>query len=253
VFGARAGFSFNSTTGALTVNPGYIDTSTIYLATLTGPVNQNVNIFPDGTGNLVISKGPSTGSVQISSISIASATNTYVPTATNDLTTKAYVDQFSTGGLRYFGSFTSNVTQTQSATADTVNLIVLDATIASNGVAYDPLNPSHVIITNAGKYNAQFTLQFRSNATAVNFYAWFRINGVDVQDSNSRWVIDNNKYQIGTVNWMDTFAAGDYIEIVWWADNAGAEVVYIAPQAAVPGVSPALPGVPAAIVTVNPV
>jgi hypothetical protein len=192
------------------------------------------------------------GTVSITDLSVASATATYVPTAPIDLTTKAYVDQFSAGNNRQYISLIGETTQTQSATADAVNTAQFTSVVGNNGITLLPGN-TNIQIAQAGKYNIQYSAQFLSNATATNFYVWFVVNGVAIPASNSRWVIENNRYQIGTVNFVDSFAANDEISIAWWSDDSGAQIVALPAQAAVPGVSPALPATPALILTVVPV
>ena len=55
-------------------------------------------------------------------------------------------------------------------------------------------------------------------------------------------------------NYFVPLAAGDCVELYWWFEAASAETIVMVsepPKAAVPNTSPALPGLPSIIVTID--
>jgi hypothetical protein len=214
-------------------------------------------------GNVVISGGTGVGSgtagnVIISGISQATAKASYTPTNAVDLTTKSYVDQFSAGNNRFYGEFSSTISQANEgtsggATPGQANLLTYNTTIHSNGVTV--ANGSRLTMANAGVYNIQFSIQWlKSDAGSDIVYLWFRKNGVDVANSNSSWTLTGSNGRLtASLNYINTFNANDYVELVWWSADANLSADADPAVAAVPGVSPAQPAIPSVIVTVVPV
>ena len=214
-------------------------------------------------GNVIISGGDgigtgADGNVIITDISQVTAKATYTPTNGVDLTTKSYVDQFSAGNNRFYGEFSSTITQsnqggTGGATPGQANLITYNTTIHTNGVTV--ANGSQVTFANAGVYNIQFSVQWqKSDSGTDTVYLWFRKNGVDVADSNSSWQLTGNGDRvIGSLNYVNTFNASDYIELAWWSLDVNLNLTAAAAVPAVSGVSPALPAIPSVILTAVPV
>jgi hypothetical protein len=49
---------------------------------------------------------------------------------------------------------------------------------------------------------------------------WFRKNGVDIPDSNTRLTVNsNNPYSVPAWNFMASYIAGDFVQIMWTTDN----------------------------------
>jgi hypothetical protein len=85
---------------------------------------------------------------------------------------------------------------------------------------------------------------------------WVVVNGVDVPDSRGKIQMDGgrNIFRLPAWNWFLQLVAGDCVEIYCWFEAAATDtvaMVSIPPAAAVPGTSPALPGNPSIIVTVD--
>ena len=223
--------------------------------TLSGGNGTGTNNTPGG--DVVISGGSgigtgADGNVYITDIVEANAKASYVPTATGDLTTKSYVDQFSAGNNRFYGEFSSTLDQANQG-GGLANLVTYNTTIHSNGVTV--ANGSRLTTANAGVYNIQFSVQWAKTDSGIDtVYLWFRKNGVDVDNSNSSWALTGNGDRIvGSLNYVNTFNANDYIELVWWAADVNLSMAADPAAAAVSGVSPALPAIPSVIVTVVPV
>jgi hypothetical protein len=120
--------------------------------------------------------------------------------------------------------------------------------------------PSRMCVPVSGEYDVQFSAQPLLTAgvgsTSDNVQIWIAVNGVDVADSNVKIQMDGgrNIFRVPAWNWFVPLAAGDCVEIYWWYQAAlGDTIVMVSlpPAAAVPGTSPALPGLPSIIVTVD--
>jgi hypothetical protein len=76
---------------------------------------------------------------------------------------------------------------------------------------------------------------------------WFAKNGAAVPNSNTHYAIKNtNEYEVAALNFIETFAVGDYLELYWATDNLNI-------QLATPASTMGGPSVPSAIVTIVPV
>lgn len=112
--------------------------------------------------------------------------------------------------------------------------------------------PSKITVDYAGLYNLQFSLQFVN--TAVQIYdtdVWFRKNGTDIANSNSRFSVPNSHggvdgHLIAALNYMVDMDPGDYLEIMWHTDNSNISIQQLPTQT-----SPARPATPSAIVTMQ--
>lgn len=124
----------------------------------------------------------------------------------------------------YYGSFYSLTDQT-----DGINPYAMfcESTADADGVSME-LNASskksRMTFAHAGTYNIQFSAQLhhRSGGGAgqtVNI--WFRLNENDIAASDTKMVVQSNApYAVAAWNFIQSVAAGDYIEIMWFTDNA---------------------------------
>jgi len=82
---------------------------------------------------------------------------------------------------------------------------------------------SQIKVTNAGKYNFQFSIQFDCSDTQLqDTYVWLRKNGVDIGGSAGLVSVPNkhggvNGHSIVGWNFFLNLAANDYIQLVWTA------------------------------------
>lgn len=112
--------------------------------------------------------------------------------------------------------------------------------------------PSKVVVEDEGVYNVQFSIQF-INADS-QFHAasvWFRKNGTDIPDSNSEFSIPakhgtTDGRLIAAINFFVSLQAGDYIELMWAAEDSNISVQHLAAQT-----SPTRPATPSVILTVD--
>ena len=147
-------------------------------------------------------------------------------------------------GFNNYGTFIDTTTQTP-AVINTAYPITYSTTVEAFGVSVDPTFRSRIVVSRAGVYNFQFSAQLdKATGGVANTWFWFRKNGVDIANSASHVVINGtNDQKVAAWNYLVTFRAGDYFELVWSADSTAAQVHYVA---AVPPV----PATPSVIMTV---
>ncbi len=124
----------------------------------------------------------------------------------------------------YYGSFYSSVDQT-----DGTNPYAMAAenTADADGVTME-LNASNkktrMTFAYTGTYNIQFSAQLHNtggggSGNTVNI--WFRLNENDIANSDTKITVPSNApYVVAAWNFMLSLAAGDYVEIMWFTDNA---------------------------------
>jgi hypothetical protein len=144
---------------------------------------------------------------------------------------------------RYYGAFYDLTTQTGATNVS--QSVQLGNTQHSNGVSV--VSGSRVTVANAGVYNLQFSTQLyrSSGGSTVHTFIWFRVNGVDVTNSNSAVTTNNNNgYTVASWNYVDVFNANDYIELMWMPDGSNVSLQYINAPAG-------LPSIPSVILTLT--
>ena len=149
-----------------------------------------------------------------------------------------------------YGAFQDSTNQT-AANTTTAYAITLNTTDYSNGVYVS--NSSRINVRNAGVYNLQFSIQFKNTTnSSQDVDVWFRKNGTDIANSNSRFGVSARKssgdpsHFIGALNYFIELAAGDYLEMMWRVSDTGVSI-----EAFAAGTSPTRPSVPSVITTVN--
>jgi hypothetical protein len=158
------------------------------------------------------------------------------------------------GTSAYWGSFWDTTTQTAPAPNTAYILTLNSADPTNNGVSV--VSGSRVTFTHAGVYSLTFSIQFENgdNANAAHeVNVWLRKNDSgsagDVPDSDSKFTVPPKHAGvkgslIGTVNFVLTLAAGDFIELVYAVSDVA---VLVASLPA--GTSPVSPRVPSIIFT----
>lgn len=142
---------------------------------------------------------------------------------------------------------------------DTTDQIAISTTIAypmtfnttsySVGVAVS--SNSRMYVDTSGTYNIQFSCQIVNTTNASqDIDIWFRKNGTDIADSNTRFGLAPRKgvgdpyHSVAALNFFLTLKSGDYVEIVWCTTNVGVYLEhYTAPS------SPTRPAIPSVIAT----
>jgi len=156
-----------------------------------------------------------------------------------------------TSGLRVpYGAFQDSTDQT--AVSTTVAYpVTFNTTDFSNGVTV--ASNSRITVTTAGLYNLQFSIQLTNTTNASqDVDIWFRVNGTNVANSNSRFGLAPRKsagdpyHIIAALNYFASLNATDYIEIVWRTTDTGVSIEQYPAS-----VSPTRPAVPSAIATMS--
>jgi hypothetical protein len=112
---------------------------------------------------------------------------------------------------------------------------------------------SRINVQRPGTYNVQFSAQFTNANTASiqDAEVWFRKNGVDIADSNSRVSVPNRHSGVDgavimTINLFTDLNASDYIELAWWANSVDVKLAHF-----VAGTTPTRPAIPSIIATIS--
>ena len=186
------------------------------------------------------------GDILYASPTVAGGLTKVKPTAPNNVVPIAAVLQVgTTDGVifvrptieqqKYYGEFTKTDSQTP-AVINTAYALVLTNTEIANGVSLgSPL--SRVVIAQAGLYNIAASVQITStNAAQKSVWIWLRLNGT-TDFSNSARVASitlNGGYLVVTLNEVYSLLAGDFIEVMYAADNTNISIATVAATAFAP-------------------
>ena len=148
-----------------------------------------------------------------------------------------------------YGAFYDLTNQT--AAINTATVMLFGNTSLVDGVTM--AGGSRVTIPAAGVYNFQFSAQFvNSSAADVPVSIWIRLNGATNVPSSCGDISvpakqgSLNGYNMAAWNYMESLAAGDYIEFVWSTPSAGVLIEAIAART-----TPTRPAAPSIILTVE--
>ena len=148
------------------------------------------------------------------------------------------------------GAFQDSTDQT-AANTTTAYAVTFNTTDFSNGVTI--ASNSRITVADSGIWNLQFSIQFTNTTNASqDVDVWFRVNGTNVANSNSRFGFAPRKgagdpyHTIAALNYFVSLNATDYVEIMWRPTNIGVSIEQYAASA-----SPTRPAVPSAIVTMS--
>jgi hypothetical protein len=121
----------------------------------------------------------------------------------------------------------------------------------SNGVTV--ASDSRLTVAVDGLWNLQFSLQFKNTSNdGQDVDIWFRKNGANIDNSNSRFHIPARKssgdpsHLIAALNFFASMVANDYIEIMWRTTSTDVSLEHFGTST-----SPTRPAVPSAIATMT--
>ena len=147
-----------------------------------------------------------------------------------------------------FGSFYDTTDQTAASTT-TAYAVTLNTTALSNNVSL--VDSTKITFATDGVYNIQFSIQLANNDNATqDIDIWFKKNGVDIENSNSRFGLAPRKsagdpyHVIGSLNFVDSFVADDYVELSWRTSSTNPYLEYYSAPS-----SPTRPAIPSVILT----
>ena len=146
-----------------------------------------------------------------------------------------------------YGGFSDSTDQTGSVSAGTV--MTFNTTDVADGVTL--VSGSQITVPNNGKYNLQFSSQFKNtNNAQEDVTVWLRINGVDLANSATQYTIPARKsagifgYGVASLTFLLSLSANDYVQIVWLPTNTTVTLEALPLSA-----SPAYPAMPSIIAT----
>jgi hypothetical protein len=149
-----------------------------------------------------------------------------------------------------YGAFQDSTDQT-AANTTTAYAITFNTTDFSNGVTLS--NSSRLNVKNEGLYDLQFSIQFKNTTNdGQDVDIWFRVNGTDVANSNSKFFLSARKssgdpsHLVAALNFFFDLNVNDYVEIMWRVSDIGVSIEHYAA-----GTSPTRPAVPSAIATMQ--
>lgn len=149
-----------------------------------------------------------------------------------------------------YGAFQDSTDQV-AANTTTAYAVTFNTTDFSNGVTV--ASGSRITVADAGIWNLQFSIQFTNTTNASqDVDVWFRVNGTNVANSNSRFGFAPRKgvgdpfHTIAALNYFVSLNATNYVEIMWRPTDVGVSIEQYAA-----GTSPTRPAIPSAIVTMS--
>jgi hypothetical protein len=146
-----------------------------------------------------------------------------------------------------YGSFYD--IQDQTGSANSIQAMRFRETDFAHGISMDGVNKTQITMTNAGKYNIQFSAQFHQTNSSGVINIWLNKNGTPMSYTNTRIDITaNNPYLVAAWNLFVNAAAGDYYELMWSSTSANTILEY---EAATGSGATLHPEIPSVILTVN--
>lgn len=178
--------------------------------------------------------------------------------STDIMATNVYADEFFGNGQHVsvpYNQLQSSVSQTAASVANAYAL-TLNVNDYPDGISI--VSGSRITVAHEGVYEFTFSIQLTSNSTTTELVdIWFRKNGTDITASNSRFGLPARKSAgilsslIAVTPFMVPLAANDYIEIMWRVSDVAVSIAALPAVTASPGVTPAIPATPSAIVAVR--
>jgi hypothetical protein len=148
------------------------------------------------------------------------------------------------------GAFQDSTDQV-AANTTTAYAVTFNTTDFANGVTM--ASGSRITVADAGIWNLQFSIQFKNISNdGQDFDIWFRKNGTNIANSNSRFHLSQRKsagdpsHLIAAMNFFVSLAANDYVEIMWRTTSTDVSIEHFDVST-----SPTRPAVPSAIVTMS--
>lgn len=141
-------------------------------------------------------------------------------------------------------------TDQTAANTTTAYAMTYDTTDYSLGASLS--NSSRLNVSYSGLYNLQFSAQFVNTDSSIHdIDIWFRKNGTDIANSNSRYSVPNRHgsvdgHLIAALNFFIALEKNDYVQIMWSTDSTTVSL-----QSLPAGTSPTRPAIPSVIATLS--
>jgi hypothetical protein len=144
-----------------------------------------------------------------------------------------------------YSAWSDSTDQTGSISAGTV--ITMNTVDVADGITL--VDDSKMTVPNAGKYNLQFSFQFKNtNNTQEDATIWLRVNGSDLANSATQYTIAARKsasifgYGVASLTFLLDLAANDYVEMVWLPTSTSVNLEHLPAS-----LSPAYPAIPSVV------
>jgi len=145
-----------------------------------------------------------------------------------------------------YGAWSDSTDQTGSITTGTA--VTYNTQDVSDGVTL--VSNSQITVPNTGKYNLQFSFQFKNVENAQQeVIVWLRVNGSDLANSATIYTVPARKnasifgYNVAALTFLLDLNANDYVEAYWLPSIATLTIENLPAS-----LSPAYPAIPSAIV-----
>lgn len=149
-----------------------------------------------------------------------------------------------------YGAFQDSTDQT-AANTTTAYAVSFNTTDFAHGVTL--ANSTKITVGCDGIWDLQFSIQFKNTTNdGQDVDIWFRKNGTNVDNSNSRFHLPSRKssgdpsHLIAAMNFFFQLVKDDYVEIMWRPTDIGVSLEHFGTST-----SPTRPAVPSAIVTMT--
>ncbi len=151
------------------------------------------------------------------------------------------------GALGYYGSFYDTTIQSNTGGGNTGIAMTYNTTAEANGISI--VDSSKITFQHGGVYNIQFSAQFdKTDSGTDEVNVWLRQNGIDVPYTDTRLTsYNNNDKFVAAWNFMQSFSAGDYAQLIWVSSDTSMRIYAESPLL----VAPYSPGIPSVILTVQ--
>lgn len=154
-----------------------------------------------------------------------------------------------------YNQFQSQVDQASTGVGSAMAL-KLEITDFADGIIITGVDRTRITFTKAGVYKLTYSLSFKNTTNdAQTIDVWFRYNGTDVANSNSRFSVPARKssgdpsFLIAVTAYTGIATADNvYVEIMWRVSDIAVTLEHLPAVAASPGVTPAIPATPSALV-----
>lgn len=150
---------------------------------------------------------------------------------------------------RAYGAWSDSTDQTGSISAGTA--MTFNAQDVSDGITLS--GGSQFVVPSDGVYDLQFSAQFKNIDNAQHdVNVWFRIDGVDVPNSNTQLTVPARKsagvfgFSVAAWNIMLDLNAGQYVQIMWLPTSLNVSMEHLPAS-----VTPAYPATPSVIATIT--
>lgn len=124
--------------------------------------------------------------------------------------------------ILYYGAFYDTTTQTTGGTS-TANLITFNTTDVARGISGGTSGASgKITIAKAGSYaiNLDAQMYLNGGGGGTNFTFWYAVNGTNATASSYTYSLAVSSAQnLASLEDINTFNAGDYIQFYWWAST----------------------------------